>query len=162
MGSVFIAKRPNFYFNRRSKKWSESVEIPIILPPGVQPDEAPGFRDAVTAMLEQSERAAQERMRQERRKFLGAERAKRISYLEKPAEEKPREQLDPTFAAGRGNPEARKKAAAEKRAFQEQYRIALKEWRAGNRGILFPEGTWQLRVFHNARTIGDCSQVGAA
>lgn len=152
---VIRAKRPNFYFNPKNKKWPAYVDIPITLPPGLQKEEVPGFREAVAAKLEHLEKAAQARMKQERRRFLGAESAMRISHLQQASKEKPQQQIDPKFAVGRNKPEARKKATNERRAFLDNYRIALDQWRSGDRGALFPEGTWWMRVFFGARTTTD-------
>ena len=34
--------------------------------------------------------------------------------------------------------------------FWAEYREALESWRGGNRGVVFPFGTWAMRVFHSA------------
>ena len=58
--------------------------------------------------------------------------------------------LNPTFAVGRHQPEAYKAAAKAVRAFRTAYRDALKQWRDGNRNAEFPAGTVVMRWLHRA------------
>jgi putative transposase len=57
---------------------------------------------------------------------------------------------NPTFASGHGDKDAWRRATAAVRAFRVAYRIALAHWCKGMRDVLFPEGTWWMRVFHGA------------
>jgi len=49
------------------------------------------------------------------------------------------------------DPERRRRAVRSLKAFCFAYRDALKEWRAGERSVLFPQGTYLMRVRHPAR-----------
>jgi hypothetical protein len=54
----------------------------------------------------------------------------------------------PTFAS---RDRARRCAARDRlRVFRQTYRRALDQWRAGDRGVDFPEGTYLMRVLHGA------------
>jgi hypothetical protein len=149
------AVRPNFYFSSKNEKWPETVTIPVSLPPMIDERHADGFREAVAAELQRTEAAAHQRMKMERRRFLGAKRARQVSPFDRATSEKPRNQRNPTFAVGRGQPAARKVAVERRRAFLLHYRTALDKWRKGKHDTVFPAGTWWLRVFYGARTTAD-------
>jgi hypothetical protein len=59
----------------------------------------------------------------------------------------------PTFATKGGGSEAFFAAAKEVRAFRAAYRQAFDSWRQGLRDVLFPFGTWMMRVVHGARCL---------
>ncbi len=75
-------------------------------------------------------------------------RACSVSPYERATSFEPLRALNPTFAVGRESKDAWRSAAAAVRAFRTAYRAALAHWRQGVRNVLFPEGTWWMRVFH--------------
>src|SRR5262249_22273646 len=97
--------------------------------------------------LEAQSRAA---MQEQGRSFLGAERARAVSPLTRATTVEPRFGRNPTFAVGRGQGDAWQRAAAAVRAFRTSYQAALEKWCAGVRSVVFPTGTWLMRVFHQA------------
>jgi hypothetical protein len=58
----------------------------------------------------------------------------------------------PRFAAAA--PEVRDALLARWKAFQQAYRDAWERWRKGSRRVVFPEGTYQLRVEHGVVCAG--------
>jgi REP element-mobilizing transposase RayT len=113
--------------------------------------EALGFANAearVGAAIAEAVSRAQARMRAAGERFLGraavlgASFAKRARSLEK------RRALVPGVAARRV--EMRKELLEGQRAFRVAYREALERWRRGEREVVFPWGTWWMRVFHGA------------
>ena len=56
----------------------------------------------------------------------------------------------PHIAAGRGETTARKAAIARLRKFRADYREAMDRWVGGDREVLFPSGTYWMRVNHGA------------
>ena len=58
--------------------------------------------------------------------------------------------LVPHIAAGRGQKEARLAAIAELRAFRAAHREAKRRWVEGDRDVVFPAGTYWMRVHHGA------------
>jgi hypothetical protein len=79
---------------------------------------------------------------------LGADRAVRVSPYERATSFEALRALNPTFAVGHGNGDAWRRAAAAVRSFRATYRAALERWCAGVRSVLFPAGTWWMRVLH--------------
>ena len=57
--------------------------------------------------------------------------------------------VNPRIACKRKWP--RIQAIEEYKTFQKEYREALVEYLDGNRDVIFPYGTWWMRVFHGMR-----------
>lgn len=58
---------------------------------------------------------------------------------------------EPTFAVLGGGKALFAWAGKQLRIFRRGYREALEQWRNGKRNVLFPFGTWLMRVHHGAR-----------
>jgi len=153
--TVLRVRRPDRFFNPKKTKYPEFIDLPIKLPPMVPEEQAKGFRENVKAELRRQETAARREILRQGRSFLGAAQVMQISPFDRPENHEPQGQLNPTFAVGREQPEARKAAIAKRRGFRTHYRIARDQWRNGNRGAIFPEGTWWMRVFYGVRTTAD-------
>jgi len=142
------AGRPKVYLN--PKKWPAESELPISLPPGVEPAEAGAFRLQVATEVAHLEARAHAEMAEQRRSILGADRARAVSPTSRATTPEPKFDRNPTFAVGRDQGEARSRAAAAVRAFRVAYQAAIEQWCAGIRSIVFPAGTWLMRTFHRA------------
>jgi len=143
------AERPAVYFN--PDKWPPIVEMRLTLPPAVLEQYGEeGGRRAIAEAVERYERAAHARAKSEGFTFGTAKKAMRVPHTERAMTQEAVNRLSPTFAIGRDHA-ARRMAGATVRAFREAYRAALAKWRHGIRDILFPAGTWWMRVFHGAQ-----------
>jgi hypothetical protein len=89
-------------------------------------------------------------MAEQRRDFLGSEQARQVSHEARATSEEPAIDRNPRFAIGRGQDDALERAVEALRAFHTWYRTMLKRWRGGARDVIFPPGTWWMRVFHGA------------
>lgn len=145
---VLRAKRPDVYFDATNPEWPDEAVLPIALPPDINEVEAEHFRRAVAAELAREEAAARARVRPE--SILGPQRAACESPCARATSFEPLRKRNPTFAVGRGNAIARNIAAVGVRSFRAAYRVALEQWRAGVRDVVFPAGTWLMKVFHAA------------
>ena len=145
---VLRATRPDVYFDATNPQWPKEATLELSLPPVIDAAGADAFRRQVAAELAREEARAHEEMEGE--SVLGAERAASVSPHERARSVEPLRGRNPTFAVGRGSEGAWRAAAAAVRAFRTMYRSALAEWTKGVRDILFPEGTWWMRVFHAA------------
>ncbi|WP_104987253.1 transposase [Sorangium cellulosum] len=152
------AERPAVYFNPANPRWPDEATLPLALPPGVTPDTADGFRRAVDAELERQEAQAYAEVQQRGYDVLGAERAREVSPYERATSSEPVRARNPTFAVGRKQPGAWERAATAVRAFRAAYRDALVHWRLGMRDVVFPAGTWCMRVLH-AASIETCVRI---
>jgi REP element-mobilizing transposase RayT len=149
-GGTLRATRPEVYFRRASPQWPEEATLELTLPPGVAQDAADDFRQKVGAELERQQGQAREEVQRKSFGVLGAERASTVSPYDRATSFEPLRGCNPTFAVGRGQPEAWKRAAAGVRAFRAAYHEALARWRTGVRSVVFPAGTWCMRVLHAA------------
>jgi REP element-mobilizing transposase RayT len=140
------AARPEAYFDASNPDWPEEATLEVSLPPAIGTAEADDFRREVAAELAREEAKAHAEM--PRAAVLGADRAVRVSPYERATSFEALRALNPTFAVGHGNGDAWRRAAAAVRSFRATYRAALERWCAGVRSVLFPAGTWWMRVLH--------------
>jgi REP element-mobilizing transposase RayT len=145
----WTTKRPQAYFNRKNRQWPDTVELTLTLPPRlVRRYDAQAIREAVQVELERQERLAQHDIKKRGWRVLGAERIRRLSPNRRATSFEPLRKRNPTFAVGRGQKKVFFEAVAELRAFRQAYRQALEQWRAGLRGVAFPQGTWCMYRVH--------------
>jgi hypothetical protein len=118
------------------------------VPPGFE--SAEDFRSQVEVALAELE----ERHAREHPTVLGPARVRAQSPWGRPAGEEPLRRLNPRIAAGDGR--ARLEAIRRLKAFLVAYREAWESWVAGARGVLFPFGTYGMRVTHGAACLDSC------
>jgi hypothetical protein len=87
------------------------------------------------------------------RHFMGPERVQKLSPYQRATSWEDLRKLNPTFAVGRGQHEARAMAIKALKAFRQTYRAALDLWRTGERLVRFPPGTWWMTIFHKAPVV---------
>jgi len=147
--AVWTAKRPEVFFDPSNDRWPEQATLCLQMPANLENF----FSDPVALIKEESQRL-QQQARQELeakgRHFLGAERVLKISPYQRATSWEEIRSLNPTFAVGRGQSEARKLAIKALKAFRRAYRAALDLWRGGERTAAFPPGTWWMATFHGA------------
>jgi hypothetical protein len=146
------ATRPTVYLDPKNPRWPEDATLPLPLPPDIAPEGAESFRRAVAAELERQEAKARAVLRKDERRVLGAQQVTEVSPYERATSFEALRDRNPTFAVGRDQQDARRTAVAAVQAFRAAYRAALVDWRKKVRDILFPAGTWWMRVFHAAST----------
>jgi hypothetical protein len=152
-GGVVRASRPGVYLDPSNPAWPEEATLEMSLPSVFGEGEADDFRREVAAQLAREEAKAHAELAGEG--VLGAERAGSVSPYERATSFEPLRALNPTFAVGHGSKDAWRRAAAAVRAFRADYRAALAQWSKGVRDVLFPAGTWWMRVFHAAGVRSD-------
>jgi putative transposase len=147
---ILEAPRPSQCFCPKNPQWDANAELKVSLPPSIPAADARAFRDDIHRQLDQLETAAHAEIPEH--KVLGAERAAKVSPRSRATSYERKGQLNPTFALGRGiSKEMRVKASDNLRAFRKSYREALVKWREGDREVVFPAGTYAMRVVHGAK-----------
>jgi putative transposase len=142
------ATRPEQWFRSDNFEWPLDASIPISLPPSIPTTDADAFRNDIRLELTKLEAAAHALI--PKHKVLGAKRATMIDPEQRATSYEPIRQLNPCFAVGRGNAEAIIKAKQALRDFRQKYRRAFDAWRVGDRLVVFPAGTYAMRVVHGA------------
>jgi REP element-mobilizing transposase RayT len=138
--------RPRHFFAEKSAL-PEKLPIELSVPPGF--DSAVEFRERVIAALEEREREAQRRFKGG---FLGIARILKQKPMARPHSVEPRRNLNPRVAAR--NTWRRIEALARVGEFVRAYRSALRARRAGQIGVVFPAGTYLLRIAHGVPCAG--------
>lgn len=147
---TFTARRPEVYLNPQNTLWPAEATLRISLPPGIEPGKAARFRKRVTTELRRLEAQAHATSKEQGRRVLGPEGARSVSPTTRATSPEPIVGRNPTFAVGRKQGDAWHRAAAAVRAFRAAYQAALARWCARERTVVFPAGTWLMRVLHGA------------
>jgi len=146
---TFTARRPSLFFDQESERWPEEVTLTLQMPPMVEE----AFFDPIAVIkreYEELQRKARQEMTEKGRAFMGRDRVMKVSPYQRATAWEEIRVLNPTFAVGRGQHEARKLAIAALKAFRRAYRAALELWREGDRTAVFPQGAWWMATFHRA------------
>ena len=107
------------------------------------------WRRKIATAIEEAERTARAKRRDENRGVQGRKAALRIDTDARPTTVAPRRGLRPCLACG--NADRRTTEIGLLRSFRALYRAALALWRDGSHDALFPAGTFRMRWF-GART----------
>jgi hypothetical protein len=145
-GQRLEIRRPERFF-REDGPLPPVASLKLHPPPGF--DDQADFVDEVFARLrDEEDRIAAERARAGRG-FLGVARVLAQNPNARPASGEPRRDLNPRVACR--NKWKRIEALLALKEFRRTYREAFEAWRAGLREVVFPPGTWLMRVQHLAR-----------
>jgi putative transposase len=138
--------RPTAFFRSSgATSLPERASLRLTAPAGLDPD---WFRRAVTDALELREQSAALELASRGRGFIGARRVLAQSPHARPLHGQPRGGLNPRVACK--DKWRRIQALGQLVAFLQDYRRALAAWRSGASGVLFPAGTYLMRLLHRA------------
>jgi REP element-mobilizing transposase RayT len=142
-------RRPREFFRAKGPT-PVSVEFQLQRPPGFEGDEA--FIETLNRELAEAEDRAAAELTREGRSFLGVYGVLSQQPHGRPATGEPRRALSPRVACR--DKWGRIEALLRLADFVRAYREALEAWRSGVRDVLFPAGTWLMRVQHRAPCAG--------
>jgi putative transposase len=140
----FVVPRPKVFFSDTGDM-PATAELTLTTPPGFS--SAAEFQALVAAGLHDLELAKLRELGSNG--FLGRRRVLAQNPFSRPAPGEPRRTLSPRIAAG--DKWKRIEAISRLVEFLRAYGIALKQRQAGVREVVFPAGTYQLRVEHGVR-----------
>ena len=146
-----VVKRPDWYFDAEGEL-PEEVELRIELPEALV--ELHGEEEArrlIAESLDVKERKARAEVRARGHAFLGADRVRKASPYKRAKSYEVFGALDPRWATKGGGNKAYLEEAERYRTFLAAYRVAWDRWTTGDREVVFPYGTWVMRVRHAAR-----------
>ncbi len=148
---TITVQRPEGYFDPDNPMWPERVSIPIEMPEILRDafETEQDARDAIQAELDERVRKAHADNAREGRGYLGAKRVLKTPHTSRASSFERFGSRTPTFAAA-GNLAVAKELVRRLRAFRAAYREAWQAWKAGVPGVVFPHGTWRMRVYYGA------------
>jgi REP element-mobilizing transposase RayT len=140
-------KRPGWFFRKKGKTaLPDAARLRLVPPPGLGSVEQ--VRREVVSALESLERQAAADLAAARREFLGVRRVLAQQPFGTPPRSEPRRGLNPRIACR--DPERRALALRQLVAFLRDYRCAFQRWRERAAPVVFPYGTYLMRVLHGA------------
>jgi REP element-mobilizing transposase RayT len=145
------AVRPKVFFSADGYL-PESVELELTVPPGFA--SVREFQERLSEALTELEEQSRRELASKGRGVLGVARVLAQKPLAHPASGEPRRKLNPRVAAR--DKWKRIEALSRLVDFLRAYREAWSARRAGVRGVLFPAGTYLLRVLHGV----ECAAPG--
>jgi len=141
-------KRPSRFFRgpEDGGDWPEQAVLALVRPPGYETLSDDELAGAIRAAIDQREQRFRTQYDAESRPFLGRRRILEQSRHACPENREPRFRLSPRLAC-RNKWRRIERLQANKR-WLGGYRRALAAWSAGDREVVFPAGTYQMRVRH--------------
>jgi hypothetical protein len=143
-GTRVIATRPEVFFRTTAPA---EIELRIVQP-ATADYEPQRWNELVDAAVAEEVRKARASVEASGLSFLGRDNVDKASFLAKAKSYEQRLGINPSLAAK----DITKRPAflRAQKLFYGAYRVALDAWRAGNRAVVFPFGTWWMRVHHRA------------
>jgi REP element-mobilizing transposase RayT len=141
--TTLIARRPDAFFRARGGL-PESIELELALPPGFAAAER--LHHDVAQALDHLERQAARDLVASGKGFAGVARVLAQRPTAAPPPREPRRTLNPRVAAR--DRRVRRETLSELVEFWRHYRAAWAARAAGILGVVFPAGTYLLRVMH--------------
>ena len=146
-GAASEVARPPVYF-REDGPTPATATLRIVRPKIFPELSAEELAEQVAELVAEREREVRDAHARAGVKFLGVRAIVRQKQTDRPRTQGPRRKLSPQVAAKDGG--LRAAALARLKAFQDGYRAALMLWRQGVREVVFPPGTYAMRVVHGA------------
>jgi len=148
---VVQVERPRHYFDPKNPSWPEVIELRLEMPTTLELDYGTELaQKRIAARVREREHRAWQESKRTGIAFVGASRVRRQAPTKRARSYEAFGSIDPQFAAA-GHRAAASEAVRRLRAFNAQYDKALAAWTTGKRAVLFPEGTWWMRVCHGVR-----------
>lgn len=137
-------RRPATFFSARGRM-PESVELRLNLSPQVRDgDSETAWRARVRAEIERRERSLRESRAREQRRVLGRKGVLSMSPRDTPNTPEPSSRFRPCVACK--DVERRKYELQQLTMFLFEYATALRAFMGGARDVLFPAGTYRMRL----------------
>lgn len=139
----YVVRRPRVYFSARGSIPREA-KLTFVKPKQFRHMSDEEFRTALCAKCRALERSTQERFDREGRKFLGRRKILAQDPTESATTWEAKRGLNPRIAARRKWP--RIAAINDLQSFRQRYSEALARYKAGEHDVVFPPGTYWMRV----------------
>ncbi|HET8539604.1 MAG TPA: hypothetical protein VFL83_07005 [Anaeromyxobacter sp.] len=147
-GATYSVKRPEHFFDPKGGL-PEEITLQVTTPPGFESPEQ--FRNEIVSALEAKEDEARAHWHAHGG-FLGIARVLAQKPTARPSPGEPRRRLNPRVAAR--DKWKRIEALGRLVEFLRSYKVAWKARRDGDTQVVFPHGTYHLRVLHGVPCAG--------
>lgn len=137
-------KRPTGFF-RQDGPLPDNVALKLTPLPLLDDMDDESYRGRLGHAVAEREATIAAARRRRGTRVLGRRAVLKQSHLDKPATPEPRRELNPRVACR--DKWARIEALQRLREFTCAYRSAWHRWRSGDRDVLFPHGTYALRMY---------------
>jgi len=142
---TIVGQTPNVYFDPKASA-PETATLTICPAPDIDLE---AWIRRVTHEVHEEVHRALTAVREQGVRVLGAAAVMAESFLQRAKSYETKRGINPVLAAR--DVSVRKTMKRVLREFRRSYAQALALWRAGDRGVVFPFGTWWMRVHHAAR-----------
>lgn len=142
-------RRPHWYFDPNGDMPKE-VSFRFTRPPGFEHLTQEEWKAKVATAVTKVEQDAAEERKAKGTSIVGRKAIRRQSAFARPSSPEPRGGIIPRVACK--DPERRKDILRRNKLWLAQYKEALAAYRAGDKAVLFPPGTWQLNKDTHVRT----------
>lgn len=148
---VIRVERPEHYFDPENATWPEVIELRLEMPAALECDYGAELaQQRIAQRVREREHRAWLESKRTGIPFVGRRRVLRQAATKRGRSYEAFGSINPQFSSA-GNREAATQAVERLRLFNAQYDRALAAWTSGNRRVVFPHGTWWMRVCHGAR-----------
>lgn len=146
-----VIKKPPVFFRgvEDGGEWPEEVVLELTRPPGYEELSDEEHAAMIETAIFEREEMFRNQYDAEGRAFLGPEAVLAQSRHGSPSTPYTRGTISPRVASG-DKQRRIERLEADKR-WLEAYNEALARWRAGDRDVVFPAGTYKMRVVHGVR-----------
>ena len=151
VGKERVFKRPKGFFRANGPLPAQATLRTEPLPAHAD-RELDAYIALLTHAVADKESELADKRRADRKSVLGRRAVLRQSPFDRPRDHEPRRQLNPRVASR--NKWARIEALCRLKAFIESYKDAWQSWRDGQRDVLFPYGTYALRLHAGVHCVG--------
>ena len=142
-GETVTARRPEGFF-REDGPMPEEASFTLARPPGFADRSDEDFGALLARRIDEREMELRQEFRLLGLRFAGLHAIRKARATDVPDGPAPRRRLNPRIACK--DPGRRVVELDRLKAFQVEYRECFARWRKGVRSVLFPFGTYQLRV----------------
>ncbi len=145
-----VVRKPKQFFRGQKDggKWPETASLELSRPPGYEDMSDTELGKLIAEAICEREEQARQQVRQQGRAFLGRRGVRKQSRYARPTTDAPRFKKSPRIACK--SKWRRIECLRRNRAWTEEYGKALAQWRNGDRQVIFPHGTYLMRVRHGA------------
>ena len=148
-GKAIAVRRPHWFFDRGKTSLPDEVRLTFARPPQFATLSAQAWRDKVKATVQAREATFKQRRQEQGIKLVGRKAVRRQSANSRPKTIAQHGKLNPRVASR--NKWQRIEALLRNKRFEARYRTAWERYRQGERGVVFPFGTYKLRTMGHVR-----------